>query len=525
MDTVVIIHVVYHHYIMLVLGNGLQAILSDLFVVVIIGEKIVKMIFKAEGFVHTDKPAHYVYETMFHLGTDRSSLMFEFYGGGRELFFHVKDPNGVLRIQHQSSSKPSTVILHEEVEKSGIGICPGKILKGEWKIKVFAYAARCNRIWGELPFELKVYEGKEDCEVKSGNYFSWVDSNEIKNGNMILKEFKPDNVDLLDEKWLSGDFHVHSVLSDGAAKSSELLDDGLLKNLDFFFITEHNILTTGFPQVKGVTVFPALEITTAAGHFNALGLKFVPEWILSKGANPAWNDLEKLVKEFRDNNVLISINHPFLFPWQWQYNDLPLSWIDSIEIVSAPYLKNTSNANEKALSILDLLWNNGYRITGIGGSDTHTNSSDSHLGEPVTKVFAKPDFLSSIIEGTKKHRAEIFDDLNCDFNYISEGNIILPGTDVCTSEDVNLVFSFSLDKNSDFVFLQVVENGKIVDKKKVFPGEKIVIERVWKGSSDWIRCEFRDNNNRIRGYINPLHRGIKESKIRRWGDAVGALPI
>ncbi|MBW2590808.1 MAG: hypothetical protein JRD71_08860, partial [Deltaproteobacteria bacterium] len=231
------------------------------------------MIFKTEGFVHTDKSAHYISETSFNLDKDTPSLRFEFFGGGKELVFHVRDPSGLLRVQHQSSTETSNVLLHEDETKSGIGTCPGKIRKGEWKIEVFTYVPRFSKMWGKVPFEVKVFEGKDDPESFTENYVSWIKSSEMQKGKIVLKEFEPENIELIDKKWLSGDFHVHSMLSDGSAAPSELLDEGLSKNLDFFFITEHNILTTGFPQKKGITVFPSYEVTTAIGHFNACGLR------------------------------------------------------------------------------------------------------------------------------------------------------------------------------------------------------------------------------------------------------------
>ena len=481
------------------------------------------MIFKAEGFVHTDKPAYYVSENTFILDNDLSSLKFEFFGGGKELFFHIKDPAGVLRVQHQSSSEPSTVFLHEDEKKSGTGTCFGEIRKGEWSLKVFTYAPRFNRMWGEVPFTVKIFGGLDDSDIHSADCVSWVDSGEMKKGRIILKEFEIDNPESIDEKWLSGDFHVHSSLSDGTASPSELLDEGIKKNIDFFFISEHNTLTTGFAEKEGIVVFPSYEATTAIGHFNAPGIRYMPEWILSKGPVPSWEDLKTLIKDFRDNGILISINHPFSEPWHWQYNDMPLSWINAIEIITNPYYRNLGNANEKAFLLIDLLWNNGYRITGIGGSDTHTAISDSQLGQPVTKVFAKHGSLSSILDGVKKHKVEIFVDFECDFNYISEGNVLLPGTDVKNSDDLDLEFSLTLKDSSEIFNLRVIENGNLVEERKAYPGEIIRIQRVWKGKSDWIRCEMRDKDNRIRGYINPIHRGHKAGGVEKWGDVLDML--
>jgi hypothetical protein len=485
----------------------------------------VDMIFETNGFVHTDDPAHFVSEISFQIDKDISSLVFEFYGSGKELLFHVKDPSGLLRAQHLSSGKPSKVLLHEDETKSESGTFPGKIQKGKWTIRVISYVPRMVRMWGKVPFEAKVHEGNEDSVSMDENGICWVKRDEMEKGRIVLKEFEPENCNSLDKKWLSGDFHVHSRLSDGSATPLELLHEGRLKNLDFFFISEHNILASGFPVKNGITVFPSYEVTTAIGHFNAHGLYFVPEDHLSKGPKPPWDALEKLIRQFRGKSVLISINHPFLEPWRWQYNDLPLSQIDSIEIITAPYDKKIGDANEKAVALMDTLWNNGFQITGIGGSDTHTKYTDSQLGQPVTKVYAKPGSLFSVLEGIRKHRAQIFVDCDCDFSYVSEGKVLLPGSDIGSVGDIPLTFSLSLGKESDTVFLEIIEDGKLVEEKEVLSGEKCVFHRLWKADSNWIRCGLRDRHDRIRGYINPLHRGRKKRAIEKWGEALGLFNL
>lgn len=482
------------------------------------------MIFKTNGFVHSDQQAHFVFETLFQLGKDFVSLAFEFFGSGKQLLFHVEDSSGRLRVQHLSSKRPSNVLLHEDKTKSGIGTFPGKIQEGKWKIRVFTYGPRLTKMFGKVLFEVKVHEGNGDLESLLENGISWIKSNQMGKGQIVLKEFEPENGNFLDKQWLSGDFHVHSRLSDGSSSSLELLDEGRLKKLDFFFISEHNILTTGFPENSGMTVFPSYEVTTAIGHFNAHGLLCVPEGLLSKGPKPPWKAVEKLIRTLKEKGVLISINHPFMDPWNWQYYDLPLSQIDSIEIITDPYYRNIGDANEKAVALLDILWNSGFCITGIGGSDTHTKFSNSQLGQPVTKIYAKPGSLCSMIEGIKKHRAQIFIDCDCSFTYMSEGNVLLPGTDIGCFKDVPLTFALSLEKGSDPVRLCVIENGKLVEEKEALPGEDCVIERIWNADSGWIRCELRDRYERIRGYINPLFRGRKKRRtIETWGEALSIL--
>jgi hypothetical protein len=103
--------------------------------------------------------------------------------------------------------------------------------------------------------------------------------------------------------------------------------------------------------------------------------------------------------------------------------------------------------------------------------------------------------------------------------------VLLPGTNIESFEDVPLTFSLSLEKESDPVQLCIIENGKLVEEKEVLSGEKCLIGRIWKADSDWIRCGLRDRYNRIRGYINPLHRGRKKRTIEKWGDALSLLSL
>ena len=433
------------------------------------------------------------------------------------------DPSGLLRVQHQSSRMPSNVLLYEDEHKATIGTVPGKIQQGMWKITVFTYAPQLKKMFGKVPFEVTVFEGLKQSGSLDKNGISWIRNYDLNNDRIVFKEFEPENRKKKDKKWLSGDLHVHSRLSDGSASNVELLDEGQSKKLDFFFISEHNIITTGFPKRNGIAVFPSYEATTAIGHFNILGIINAPNELLSKGPTPPWEAIENQIRIFRENKVLISINHPFLEPWCWQYDELPLYQIDSIEIITDPYYPKIGDANEKAIALLDILWNCGFWITGIGGSDTHRAYTDSQLGQPITKVFARPCSLISILDGINRHRSQIFVDCDCIFDYILDGNILLPGTNIGSLEAIPVAFSLFLEKDADPVTLCVIEDGVLVDEKEVDPGSTCVIDRVWQAETEWIRCELRDRQRQIRGYINPLHRGIKKRTIRNWGDALRIL--
>lgn len=80
--------------------------------------------------------------------------------------------------------------------------------------------------------------------------------------------------------WLKGDFHVHSVHSDGDASVIQVAQVAVRRGLDFIAITDHNTISQlrDFSEASQNDVILILgeEVTTYYGHMNALGLS---EWV------------------------------------------------------------------------------------------------------------------------------------------------------------------------------------------------------------------------------------------------------
>ena len=504
-----------------------------------------ELIFKAEGFVDTEDPEYYKSVFAFIIEKDFSSLKFEFFSEGKPLYFHVTDPEERVRVQMLGKYDSKETILYADDSKCGTGTCPGEIPRGEWKIAAFTFGARSSSRLGKVSFRVNVFkgEGSENAESRS---VSWLDKDEFKRGKIVLRDFETNGNKNGSFRYLKGDFHSHTFLSDGSASPEELLEEGLKNKLDFFFTTEHGILNTSFPEKKGISVYPSFEVTTSGGHFNLHGLKYIPEKLLESGPLPEWSVIEKVMTDAKNSGALVSINHPMQHPWEWLYNDLPLSMIDALEIISDPYAEGAPEANDEAVRFLDVLWNEGFRITGIGGSDTHTAFSESQLGQPATKVYAKPGSLNSILEGIKNHNASVFVDLDCVFEYRIDGKPVSPGKVISRSDDLEIIFD-PAEKTEEFI-LKVIENGITADEIKNNKG-RISVKRKWDEKSDWIRCEIRDSRNMLRGYINPVYRELNsgckgdslnkdnslnlssrsnykkghEGSVKTWGDAVDLM--
>ncbi|MBI0529342.1 hypothetical protein F7160_20935, partial [Dickeya dianthicola] len=135
-------------------------------------------------------------------------------------------------------------------------------------------------------------------------------------------------------RWYRGDLHAHTRLSDGHNGLAAAVTLAQEHRLDFLFLTEHNLCHPALPAGGRTLFLPALEVTTDIGHFNVHG----PRRVLT----PEDGDMapETLIRQGLSLNVTgdgnISINHPMMPPWHWQYAAMPLARINTLEVCCDP---------------------------------------------------------------------------------------------------------------------------------------------------------------------------------------------
>jgi hypothetical protein len=180
-------------------------------------------------------------------------------------------------------------------------------------------------------------------------------------------------------RWLAGDLHAHTVHSDGAMTVPELARFATERGLDFLAVTDHNTVShhpelAGATASYGVTLLPGQELTTEAGHANALGDL---GWIDFREPPDRWLAATEAA------GGLLSVNHPIgghvswmapmtrrpplLEVWHWSWLDphwtMPLGWWMAWHPAAIP----------------------------VGGSDWHRPGSDAPPGAPTTWVEAEAD--------------------------------------------------------------------------------------------------------------------------------------
>ena len=176
-------------------------------------------------------------------------------------------------------------------------------------------------------------------------------------------------------RWVAGDFHTHTLHSDGSTPVAAVAALGVAAGLDFVAITDHNTEAhhAELPSVGrrlGIGLIPGQELTTDSGHANAFG---------AIGAIDFRRPAATWVDEVARRGGLLSINHPLGGDCSWR-QPLP----------AHPPLAEVWHS-----SWLDLRWGGPIAwweawglgtTTPIGGSDWHDRSSLAPPGRPTTWV-------------------------------------------------------------------------------------------------------------------------------------------
>lgn len=233
-------------------------------------------------------------------------------------------------------------------------------------------------------------------------------------------------------RWYRGDFHVHSGHSDGTCESRlgvvvpcpvfRVLQEAAARGLDFVALTDHNT-TSQFQDISALQpwfddllVLPGREITTFQGHANLFGPTAFIDFRLGSAGLP---DLDALLAGLGDRRGLVAINHPalpsgeFCMGCGWTAKT-DWSRVDAIEVINGGAVAFSGGKADTALSGLKLweqLLTRGFRITAIGGSDSHDTDrpagAPGALGRPTTVVFADALSQAAILEGVKAGRVYI----------------------------------------------------------------------------------------------------------------------
>ena len=338
-----------------------------------------------------------------------------------------------------------------------------------------------------------------------------------------------------DTRWYKGDFHTHTRLSDGKETVANAMEKAKQMHMDFYVPTEHNVIHTGWRKTD-VMIVPGVEVTAQDGHCNLFGIDRLPSAIRKIIQNPAEEQSEKqmmqILQEAGERGWLVSINHPFLHIWKWKFNAVPLNMIQFLEIINDPTYEYAKEANEKAIRFLDFLWQEGYRIYGIGGSDSHNRIDERYdgakepsvAGDPGTYIFCKGLTPTKLLQNLRKGHCYVSRYCTMEIEITADGETYLPGEHIPVGkrEAVRIKYHAAIRglKERPVVYAVVnrVRIGLEVTETEegVYETETELIFSA--GTYEWMRLDVRKEDGAFLGYVNPVYHGAKTPQCRLFGE-------
>ena len=196
--------------------------------------------------------------------------------------------------------------------------------------------------------------------------------------------------------WFAGDFHSHTLHSDGSQTVEQVAALGAELGLDFLAITDHNTTSAhryleDVGREYGITLIPGQEVTSHRGHANAFGYI---DWIDFREPAAQW------VNQVHEAGGLISINHPIDADCSW-LDPLPVP-PDAVELWHSSWYRALDDDG-----IFSWLARGDRSLPIIGGSDFHQPGAAHRPGTPTTWVAAEETTVDCLLAAMKAGRTSI----------------------------------------------------------------------------------------------------------------------
>lgn len=319
--------------------------------------------------------------------------------------------------------------------------------------------------------------------------------------------FRPARTPANAHPWFAGDLHSHSDHSDGKHDVSTLCRLAGEKGLQFLCLTDHNTVSgldeiEQLSQERELLVLRGMEFTTIGlGHANAIGLLGSVDCYVDGTART----FSQVAYETKVQEALFSINHPFGIYHPWKDWNMDFSLVDCMEIWNNFGDLEQTGEEEAALGKWDELLNQGWEITGIGGSDAvhHNRPAEHALGNPTTYVRAEALTRDDLLKGIKEGRVVVSSGGLLDVVVANDSESYTIGDRIAVGDSAEV----TVQVRSPFDFphtLQWIVNGKTAAAQRD-NAHSFIEMPVRVAKKDWLRVQARDENGKLLAFANPVY--------------------
>lgn len=451
----------------------------------------------------------------FRVGPEATSLSVACRTNGEALaIVVVSDPEGghVADIALGLSHFPREAYLSEE--RASLNATRRAPMAGEYSLTVYRFAP------GGADVDIRVAVDEPATDLGDDDYqeLPWFSA------DALLLDYE--RVREPASRYYRGDLHAHTRLSDGDNPVRRAIDIAESRGLDFIAFTEHNRVAAGMLASRALLV-PSYELTLPIGHFNIHGLDRPPlnaETLGIVGSATSYEALADSLLDHHGQGCNRSLNHPFLEPWQLRYGGLDLARIDTIELFCDPTYPSSPAANDAAVDFLDAIWESGYRMYGIGGSDSHLAPEERYpgsdlpsiYGDPTTYVYCDGLSIANILRALKRGHAYVCRLATISPSIEADGARALPG-DRVPDDRRAIRYTVEIEDCPQGWSARFVADGRVVSEVRLTgPTARVEYEAPADGFS-WLRFGLVDAAGHQAAYVNPVYTG---SRARASGPAL-----
>jgi hypothetical protein len=272
----------------------------------------------------------------------------------------VLDPAGFRGAAHRHAEVTEIVIQDTAASP---GFFPGPIQPGEWTVLVDTHM-----IMPDVPLQLELVVTGTDQLDPALSFIPPVEAPAARPSR--------------GPGWYRGDFHTHTIHSDGDWDVANLVAFALDNRLDFITLSDHNTVTglRPFERACPESLLPicGIELTTFWGHALVLGRRDWVDWRLSPGRR----EMAQVVAEVEAQGGLFVIAHPeaigdpYCTGCSWLYPDVRPGAARVVEVWNSPWY--SISHNEAGLELAFEWMSRGLRMVLTAGTDRH----DAHYPAP-----------------------------------------------------------------------------------------------------------------------------------------------
>jgi hypothetical protein len=306
--------------------------------------------------------------------------------------------------------------------------------------------------------------------------------------------------------WYRGDFHTHTIHSDGDWDVADLVRFALDNQLDFITLSDHNTVTGLRPleRLCPESLLPicGIELTTFWGHALVLGRREWVDWRIEPGRR----EMAQVVAEVEAQGGLFVIAHPeaigdpFCTGCSWLYPDVRPGAARVVEVWNSPWGSSDSR-NEAGLELAFEWMSRGLRMVLTAGTDRH-NPRYPAPGHAFNTVYAEELSEAAILRAVRLGHLVLSSGPTLTLSARADGGDLMPGDSCRAQAGETIRISAKWGGCPPGSHLDLVVDG---EKRETTGGGPSAIWDLPGGQTGWALLTLRDPDGEMLALTNPIY--------------------